>query len=437
MSTPTPAYAVRETPPPVRSERALADLWSRAGGLAAPLVAQDGRRFRVDYPGRRSARAGPDFRDAVLRGEDGRRIVGDVELHLRAPDWYGHKHHADANYNGVVLHIVLTPKGEKRTRQQSGGTTPIVGLQGQIETLERAEHAPPPLAAGVENMSRDELARALADAGDQRFLARGAAFAMQLEREDPEQVLYRAMMDALGYSSNRKPFRALADRVPYSYLARLRSEPASSRLLALEAALCGASGLLPRVTPPQRRAELERVRALLPPLGRRPMSASDWRHFRVRPANHPVRRILGAARIIDRYLDDGLARGVQADVDDGSAAHLTRRLSAPPYVGASRARDLAVNVALPFLHAYAGAARDPERQAACLALYAGFPKLSENEITREAMRLLPDWAKTAVRGARRQQGLMAFYERMAAPPGPTRLAERWAAYHAMAGLRAA
>ena len=167
------------------------------------------------------------------------------------------------------------------------------------------------------------------------------------------------------------------------------------------------------------------------------MAASDWRHFRVRPTNHPVRRILGAARIIDRYLDGGLAWGVRADAEEGKAAHLTRRLSAPPYVGLSRARDVAVNVALPFLHAYAGAARQPGRQAACLALYAKFPKLSENEITREAMRLLPSWGRAAVRGARRQQGLMALYERMAAPSGPTRLAERRAVYDAVPRLRAA
>ena len=105
-------YAIFERRPRWESsEKALADLWQRTARLPAPLVAQDGQRFRVLYPGRRSARAGPDFRDAILRGDDGRRVVGDVELHLRAPDWYSHSHHADPNYNGVVLHVVLRPRG--------------------------------------------------------------------------------------------------------------------------------------------------------------------------------------------------------------------------------------------------------------------------------------------------------------------------------------
>ena len=116
---------------------------------------------------------------------------------------------------------------------------------------------------------------------------------------------------------------------------------------------------------------------------------------------------------------------------------LALRLAAPPYVGESRARDIVVNVVLPFLHAMAGAGRSRERQAACLRMYAAHPKLSENEITREAMRLLPEWGRRAVRGARRQQGLMLLYERMTSPRRPSRIAESRATYDAMPRLRAA
>ena len=403
------------------SENALADLWQRTAGLPTPLVAQDGQRFRVLYPGRRSARAGPDFRDAILRGDDGRRVVGDVELHLRAPDWYSHTHHADPNYNGVVLHVVLRPKPGSDTRSRSGDSIPVVGLEAQAESLEAATDAPSPLPRLSEAETPEELAELLAGAGDRRFLLRSAAFALQLETGDPDEVLYAALMESLGYSANRRPFRTLAARVPFAALARLRNEPASSRLLALEAALVGASGLLPRLEPPARRELVKRTRTLLPRA--RPMSPGDWTHFRVRPTNHPVRRILGAARILERYLDSGLARGLQADADGGDAALLGQRIAAPPYVGESRARDIVVNVALPFLHAYAGAARSRKRQASCLRMYAAHPKLSENEITREAARMLPAWGRRAVRGARRQQGLMLLYERMTAPRGPSRIAE--------------
>ncbi len=432
----TLTYALREREPRWKSsESALADLWQRTASLPAPLVAQDGQQFQVLYPGRRSARAGPDFRDAILRGDDGRRVVGDVELHLRAPDWYGHNHHADPNYNGVVLHVVLRPKPGSDTRSKAGGSIPVVGLETQAESLEAVTAAPPPLPQLSDAKSPDELARLLARAGDERFLLRSAAFTLELETGDPDQVLYAALMESLGYSANRRPFRKLAARVPFADLARLRSEPASSRLLALEAALVGASGLLPRLEPDHREL-VKRTRALLPPIAY-PMSSADWTHFRVRPTNHPIRRILGAARIFERYLDSGLARGLQADADSGDAAPLARRLAAPPYVGESRARDMVVNVALPLLHAYAGAARSRDRQAEYLEMYAAHPKLSENEITREARRMLPDWGRRSVRGARRQQGLMSLYERMVTPCGPSRIAEVRAEYGARSHLRAA
>ena len=219
-------YAIFERRPRWESsEKALADLWQRTARLPAPLVAQDGQRFRVLYPGRRSARAGPDFRDAILRGDDGRRVVGDVELHLRAPDWYSHSHHADPNYNGVVLHVVLRPRGASDTRSQAGGSVPVVGLEAQAEALERASDAPPALPQVSEVKTPEELARLLAVAGDKRFLVRSGAFSLQLQSGDPDQVLYAALMESLGYSANRKPFRTLAARVPYAVLSRLRSEP--------------------------------------------------------------------------------------------------------------------------------------------------------------------------------------------------------------------
>lgn len=430
----TAAHALLERRPSWESsESALADLWQRTAGLPEPLVAQNGRRFRVLYPGRRSARAGPDFRDAILRGDDGRRVVGDVELHLRAPDWYGHSHHADPNYNGVVLHVVLRPKPGSDTRSRAGDSIPVVGLEAQAESLETAADAPPSLPQLSEAETPEELSRLLDAAGDERFLLRSAAFGLEFETNDPDQVLYAALMESLGYSANRRPVRKLAARVPFAALARLRSEPVSSRLLALEAALVGASGLLPRLEPDHREF-VKRARALVPRA--RPMSSADWTHFRVRPTNHPIRRILGAARVFERYLDSGLARGLQADAD-GGAALLARRLAAPPYVGESRARDMLVNVALPFLHALASAGRSRERRAACLRMYAAHPKLSENEITREAARMLPNWGRRAVRGARRQQGLMLLYERMTTPRPPSRIAEVRAAYGAKPRLRAA
>ena len=76
-------------------------------------------------------------------------------------------------------------------------------------------------------------------------------------------------------------------------------------------------------------------------------------------------------------------------VDRGSAAKLTSSLTvaADPgqptaglaYVGAARAKDLAVNVVLPFFHALAEA--ESTGSSPALKLYRGFGKLQDNELT--------------------------------------------------------
>ena len=197
----------------------------------------------------------------------------------------------------------------------------------------------------------------------------------------------------------------LAQRAPYEALARTaagasrteRAEIIESQLLALAGfpALDGGNKPLPR--------------------GGRfgsAMSVKEWRLFRVRPSNHPRRRIAGAARILDRFLDGGLARGLaQATAGPRELTESLTVEAAPggkgSLIGQDRARDLAVNAALPFIHGLAAVGQKPDAAKAALELYARFPKLQENELTREmaAQLIDPAW-QGAVSTARRQQGLL-------------------------------
>ncbi len=418
--------SVAEKPAPY-SEDALASLWSRAHTLVDALVTRDGRRLRVVYPGRQSAAAGPDFRDAVLLTEDGKSLSGDVELHTEAPGWYSHAHHTDPNYNGVVLHVVFLPKGHESTSLQSGMSAPVAALDISgvaFHTALDASQPLPTLRIFDDDVGIDvDICEALDAAGDARFLAKSKGFAMDMQRSDADEVVYLALMDALGYASNRKPFRTLAQRVPYRSLAALRTEPPSVRLAALKAMLLGASGLmrrLERICPDEDAVELRRMRRHLRKV--RAVRQSDWRLFRLRPANHPLRRIVGAAHILERCLDRGVAATLAGDLLDGGVRALSKRLEAPPYIGRGRARDMLVNVALPFLHAYASAGvrlphrahkdagmddMDALRQVA-RDCYAAHPALQENEITREMRRICGIDRKVRLK-ARQQQGLMHLY----------------------------
>lgn len=427
------ALAVAERPAAyaAHSERALASLWARAHTLADALVTEGGRRLRVIYPGRQSARAGPDFRDAVLQEEDGGILTGDIELHTSAPGWYDHRHHFDANYNGVVLHVVFSPKGHADTRQQSGTHAPIVamhaaaadtgldtgldgaaavdGLPGALpDTLtDDLPDALPNIPMLAELRQSADIGAALDGAGDARFAAKCHGFALEIGGIGADEALYRGVMDALGYATNRKPFLELAERVSYRTLAGLRDEPPSTRILAIKALLLGASGLMDLVADAENPALLRRMRKRLPKVAS--MSRSDWRLFRVRPSNHPVRRIIGAAHLLDGCLDAGIAGTLADALAQGGGRALTARLEHAPHIGKARARDMLVNVALPCLRAYAVHRGDDTLAAAAADAYAKAPKLQENEITRE-MRRLCAIDKGVKMTARRQQGLIFLYK---------------------------
>ena len=390
------------------SENALATLWSRAHTLANVLVTESGDCLRVIYPGRPSARAGPDFRDAVFQTEDGRTVSGDVEIHLTAPGWYSHGHHTDPNYNGVVLHVVLSTKQASDTRQQSGLRVPLVSVKAVASSLEDADlNAAPSLPLLDALRNSNDIASILDAAGDARFRAKGDGFALDISHVGPDQALYSGIMDALGYASNRKPFRALAQRVPYDMLSAIGKEPPATRLVAVTAMLIGASGLSHLVDESERPAELRRLRKNLPRV--RPLAKKEWTLFRVRPGNHPVRRIIGAARVINGCLDLGLAETLRCDLIQGGTGALRRTVEQPPYIGRSRALDMIVNVILPFQYAHAGLRGKSELQTASLEAYAASPKLQENEVTRE-MRRLCETGKRVKLNARRQQGLIHLYK---------------------------
>lgn len=395
------------------SEDALAALWSRAHTLTDTLITEAGERMCVIYPGRRSAGAGPDFRDAVLITGEGRKVHGDVEIHTSAPGWYSHGHHEDANYNGVVLHVVFSPKGHKDTRMRSGISAPVLALESVADRLENAPDATIPSMPTLESLRcESDIAAVLDRVGDARFLAKSRGFALDIAQFGADETLYHGILDALGYASNRKPFRALAQRVPYRVLAQFRHEPPATRLLAIKALLLGASGLIHRVDDAENPDELRRIYRRLPKRlvkPTRPLSENDWKLFRVRPSNHPAQRILGVAHTIDGCLRDGIADTFAGSLSQGGAKALTARLEHRPYIGKGRTRDMLVNIALPFLQAYAAEIGNGDMADAAQAAYAAAPKLQDNEITREMQRLLNIGSEVKLT-ARRQQGLIHIYK---------------------------
>ncbi len=435
-------------------ESLLAKLWAERAARSVVFKSADGRRFRVIYPGRKGGGAGPDFRDAVLEEEGVGLIRGDVELHVRQRDWNAHGHSGDPRYNGVALHAVATPEAdlEPHALLRSGHKAPSVSLEPLLAGEGKARDGKGIKAKGDlwpilrphgyrRPSNLVQIGRTLDRAGDARFLSKSLFFSALMESDSPDQVVYSALMEALGYSRNRHPFFELAYSLTYEDLLKAaRTASASEKSKRLEEVLIREAGL-----PGGPGADK----------GRR----YSWTLSGVRPSNHPAKRIAGFSLVLERLMsmEDGrtgydgrsLTRtmlGLADSHDNADAAirALEKALmglssdgdvvpegpTTPVPIGKGRARDMLVNAVLPFLFALASADVDDALTSRSIALFRHCPKLEENELTREAWSALFEGLKCVddpggrvrhqiVNGARRQQGLLHLRKQATSPNSPS------------------
>jgi hypothetical protein len=237
----------------------------------------------------------------------------------------------------------------------------------------------------------------IVEAGLARFEQKSARFARSLQTVDPEQTLYKAICRALGYAWNVKPFEALAEKVPMNVVRNC----ATGNLRAKYKLLLGASGLAG-----------ERTSRL--PDGVPPMKAPDWSILSSRPLNHPALRIAGLCHLLQRYEQAELAAAVIEKLINVPARRAAVALEeaftvvgAGPRVliGAGRAREIAVNAVLPFMHGYGERVNNGLLQEKARNVFISYPSLMPNELTRYMSRILGNQAC----GACRQQGLLHIY----------------------------
>ncbi|MBI4297397.1 MAG: DUF2851 family protein [Chloroflexi bacterium] len=405
------------------TEAELAELWRRASGRR-PLELE-GESWEVAYPGRRPGQGGPDFQGALLAGKSGQLLRGDVEAHRLSSLWRAHGHHRDPAYNDVILHLVAQDDTHRPIRLENGQEVPTLALDAWIG---EADLPSPEVAAAS---PRPDLGLLLDRAGGKRLEEKAACFYEEMGDGEGPQVLYRGLLGALGYAGNKDAFRNLADRVPLrqleGYIGNMEDEEAVAQA---EAFLLGAAGLLPsqRELPPdhpwERCLELARARC-----GGEVAIPVPWLRWG-RPGNHPARRLAGAARMAVGFRRQGLleglksllekgsearvagelSRGLKVEADDYWRCHLCPGTKAPgdlgALVGLGRAREMAVNIVLPFFLAWAR--REGRHQLAerCLKVYKRHPKLPDNGLLGQVRACLGPALAGALTSACRQQGLL-------------------------------
>jgi len=359
---------------PEGGEEGLARLWREQAPHIGALLTSEGIPLRVLFPGLRRRGAGPDFRHALVVTPHA-LLRGDVEAHVRASEFRRHGHHRDPAYDALVLHVVLRAD-EGDTALRCGRRVPVAALSpsstGQGRWEERCRSA-------VRRLGTEETARVLQRLGDARLAEKVQRWLPEVRCRGPEDALYVALCEAMGYSQNREPFRALAQRLPWP-------------------ALRGCLLALPPVGRPAAAQALLAAAAQAPP----PL---PWQVHGLRPANRPRARLRALAHLLARWSEEGLFAGLARRLREGASSLLAALQG--PGLGQQRALELAVNAVVPVTLAQ-GLEGERGLALAALAAYRALPRPGPYVSLRHLEEALGGQVPL---GAREQQGLLQLLRR--------------------------
>jgi len=429
------------------SESFLAQIWQQQLAGREPLVTAGGDTVEVLHPGRPTNDCGPDFRDALISINGHRPLQGDVELHVNARDWQAHGHHRDSKYDRVILHVAMRSNGMTASPLCSGKAVPVLALSQSLSAstdelcgqLCQPPFGEEPCYQAFLRYGKDEVTLVVEEAGHERFRHKAQRFEAALVDREADQVLYEGLMRALGYSQNKEPFERLARLLPLSAFEGLAKRGDHVRI---QAVMLGTAGLLPSQRGVTRGDDWESVsngpevreleRVWIPSRNALAMNASEWRFHGIRPENSPTRRMVAASHLLTRHRGE-LLRGILPAMNQLSLAEIQNDLEGdltvkvggywashfdfgvaagwrPALIGQSRARDIIVNVVLPFCFAWAHVSGQEWLRDVCLGLYQNHPGLEENWITRHMKAKVLGNSAAKMDSARQQQGLIQLHE---------------------------
>jgi hypothetical protein len=421
------------------SEKLITNIWQRQ--MITNLVTDSGKELQIIYPGRPSNGNGCDFKDAVF-ALDKKIETGDIEIHVKSSQWYSHGHNRDPKYNNIVLHVAMWHDSQSPTILQNGRTIPTIYLSCSLsESWEKLlqqislPHYVSSSCPQANNFSNAEyLGNLLTAAGEERFTTKVALFWEALEKGDAEQVLLRGLARALGYAQNTRPSEELANRLPLSFLEKVRPDTDAVK----QALILGTAGLLPSQRHKMQHNTIEDEEAQkLETIWRsngisETMKESDWCFSRVRPDNFPTRRLVALSHMLARYSKQGLLHGIlqlvkeaptrakSVGLENGFTIHsqgywanhidfgiAKKRTSA--LLGWEKATEIVINIILPFIYAWSEIAAEPNLRDKAIIIYRHYPKLGDNELTRymkQQLLIEPGVNLTACQ----QQGLIHIFK---------------------------
>lgn len=267
-------------------------LW-KSSMFGRKLTDASGMEVEVVDPGRLNTDSGPDFFNSKVK-IGGEAWAGNVEIHVKASDWYRHGHHNDPAYDSVILHVVGV--SDKRVKRTDGTLIPQVELTMPEEFFRRYER----LHSDADDIRCSSYLSSIPQLALTDWLESLAIERIQKKSErvldiynscgcDWEQTAFVLLARGLGFGLNGDPFEILARSIPLKVLHHHSDNP-----LQIQAILFGQAGMLDsslHIFDEYYQLLCREYYFLARKYGLRPMRAGLWKYARTRPQNFPHRRI--------------------------------------------------------------------------------------------------------------------------------------------------
>lgn len=274
-------------------------IWQHRLWLQRDMTTIDGRRINVIDPGLLNNNAGPDFFNAKIEIGD-ELWCGNVEMHVKASDWYNHGHHNNNAYDSVILHVVCIDD-TKVKRPDGNEIAQLVmpcnpDFRARYDEMVNNDHEP---------YCHNELGKLpdiyvtdwLSSLSYERIIQKVDHIRNLNHRLGGNRIetLYVILARSLGFGINSDAFERLALATPLHCLLKHRDSPES-----IEGTLFGQAGFLDDAD--DNSFYVERMRQEFTFMSnkfnlKRPVSLG-WRMARMRPQNFPHRRIATLAAMI-------------------------------------------------------------------------------------------------------------------------------------------
>lgn len=350
------------------TESYLHYLWStRRYQRLEPIGILSAKEIEVLDPGILNRDAGPDFFNAKIRIDD-IVWVGNVELHKSSAEWYQHKHHLDARYESVVLHVVLEDNATVYHHSGTHMPTCLMHLpEWEIVSsspCSRSSSTSYPCSPVGERLSDQEIYLWLELLSRHR-LQRRTEYIRALYEDNSfswPAALYILLVRYFGFGLNNDAMEALAKSLPLHYLLKERSQ-----LLQIESLILGQAGIIESFPEMGYRLKLSETYAFLRHKYQlKPLDPSRFIKARTRPANHPLPRMLQLAWLL--YRIDSLHTEILLCTDLREVNQLFNREVSPTLaqietqkhhkairISHTMLHTLTINVVIPYQLSYAHA----------------------------------------------------------------------------------